>query len=87
MEGLRSDSSSCPYIASQLANVPFTVIDVGCSGGISPIWRLLGKQLRACGFDPNINECTRQSSAETPPGVCRERKLGPRQNAFPLHRL
>src|ERR1700739_1311743 len=69
MEGLRSDSLACRYIASQLAGVPFTVVDVGCSRGIGPIWRLFGNQLRAYGFDPDINECTRLNAAETLPGV------------------
>lgn len=69
MEGLRSSSSSCRYIASQAADVPFTVIDVGCSGGIDPAWRLFGNRLRAYGFDPNINECTRLSAGEVLPDV------------------
>lgn len=69
MEGLRWDSSSCRYIASQLMDVPFTLVDVGCSGGIDHIWRLFGKKLRAFGFDPNIDECKRLSAAEVLPGV------------------
>lgn len=69
MEGLRWDSSSCRYIAAQLANVHFTVVDVGCSGGIGPIWRLFGKNLRAFGFDPDIDECKRMSAAEVLPHV------------------
>jgi hypothetical protein len=69
MEGLRSDSLACRYIASQLAGVPFTVVDVGCSRGIGPIWRLFGKELRAFGFDPDLDECKRLSAAEALPGV------------------
>jgi Methyltransferase FkbM domain len=69
MEGLRLDSLACRYIASQLAGVPFTVVDVGCSRGIGRIWRLFGNQLRAYGFDPDINECTRLNAVETLPGV------------------
>jgi hypothetical protein len=69
MEGLRSDSSSCRHIASQLADVPFTVIDVGCSGGIGPIWRIFGNGLRAFAFDPDLDECKRLSAAEPLPGV------------------
>lgn len=69
MEGLRSDSPSCRYIALQLADVPFTVVDVGCSGGIGPIWRLFDKQLRAFGFDPDLDECKRLSAAEPLAGV------------------
>jgi len=69
MEGLRTDSPACRYVATQLAGVPFTVVDVGCSGGIGAVWRLFGHQLRAYGFDPKVNECTRLSAAEALPGV------------------
>jgi hypothetical protein len=69
MEGLRADSLACRYVASQLADVPFTVVDVGCSGGISPIWRLFGKELLAFGFDPDLDECNRLGAAESLAGV------------------
>jgi Methyltransferase FkbM domain len=69
MEGLRSDSLSCRYIASQLGSVAFTLVDVGCSGGIASIWRLFGKQLRAIGFDPDLDECKRLAAAEPLAGV------------------
>lgn len=69
MEGLRFDSLSCRYVASQLTGIPFTVVDVGCSGGIDPVWRLFGKELRAFGFDPDLDECKRLSAAEPLPGV------------------
>jgi hypothetical protein len=69
MEGLRADSLACRYIASQLAGVPFTLVDVGCSGGIGPIWRLFGKDLLAFGFDPDLDECKRMSAAESLAGV------------------
>jgi len=69
MDGLRSDSTSFRYIASQLAGLPFTLVDVGCAGGIGGVWRLFGKQLRAFAFDPSIEECKRLSAAESLPGV------------------
>jgi Methyltransferase FkbM domain len=69
MEGLRSDSLACRYVASQLAGVPFTIVDVGCSGGIGPIWRLFGKKLLAYGFDPDLDECKRLSAEEPLTGV------------------
>jgi hypothetical protein len=69
MEGLRPDSLACRYVASQLAGVPFTVVDVGCSGGIGPVWRLFGKDLLAFGFDPDLDECKRLSAAELLSGV------------------
>ena len=69
MEGLRYDSQACRYIADCLMEDNFTLIDVGCSGGIDLIWRLFGSRLTAFGFDPNISECTRLNEAETLPGV------------------
>ena len=69
MEGLRSASAACQYIADRLGDEKFTLIDVGCSGGIDPIWRVFGRNLRAFGFDPNIAECERLSATEKLPGV------------------
>ena len=57
MEGLRLDSAACRCIIDQLEEEKFTLIDVGCSGGIDPIWQLFGPRLKAFGFDPNIGEC------------------------------
>jgi hypothetical protein len=48
---------------------PVFVIDVGCSGGISPVWQPLGAGLRAVGIDPNIDECRRLQAQETRPLV------------------
>lgn len=48
---------------------PFCVIDVGCSGGIAPVWRVFEPDLRAIGIDPVIEECTRLSAKETNPAV------------------
>jgi Methyltransferase FkbM domain len=47
----------------------FTLIDVGCSGGIAMYWRVFGKYLRAYGIDPMINEIKRLQAAETNPEV------------------
>ena len=69
MEGLRSVSPACQYIADRLGDEKFTLIDVGCSGGIDAIWRVFGRNLRAFGFDPNIAECERLSATETLPGI------------------
>lgn len=69
MEGLRSDSAACRYIADNLGEENFTLIDVGCSGGIDSIWRLFGSRLTAHGFDPNVGECQRLQQAETLPHV------------------
>lgn len=44
---------------------PFTVVDVGCSGGIANVWRVFGRYLYAYGIDPMIGEIERLRSAET----------------------
>jgi FkbM family methyltransferase len=43
---------------------PMTLIDVGCSGGISPVWRRFEPYLRALGVDPVIEECDRLNACE-----------------------
>jgi hypothetical protein len=48
---------------------PFTLIDVGCSGGISLLWRSFGSSLQAFGFDPDAAECERLQRSETNPNV------------------
>jgi FkbM family methyltransferase len=46
----------------------FTLVDVGCSGGIEPHWTLFGDGLRAVGFDPLEAEIERLR-ASAPAGV------------------
>lgn len=41
------------------ATQPFVLFDVGCAGGIDPLWRLFGDQLSGVGFDPQQNEIER----------------------------
>ena len=40
----------------------FSLIDVGCSGGISTFWDQFGTKLRAVGFDPLVSEIERLNS-------------------------
>jgi hypothetical protein len=47
----------------------FTLIDVGCSGGIAAYWRTFGPALRALGIDPLNAEIARLSRAEAGPGT------------------
>jgi hypothetical protein len=47
------------------ASEPFTLIDVGCSGGISPFWRVFDPSLMALGIDPVVTECERLNVHET----------------------
>ena len=48
---------------------PFSLLDVGCSGGIYPLGRIFGGRLRAHGFDPKVEECLRLQGLETNPEV------------------
>ncbi len=59
------------YLVQQgiFVNAPFMLIDVGCSGGIDPIWRIFGESLSAVGFDPMIEECERLLKKEKNPNV------------------
>ena len=65
METLLSDSPLARYLADMLGEIPFTLLDIGCSGGIDGAWRLFDRNLRALAFDPNLEECKRLEQAET----------------------
>ena len=57
------------FVASSLTHERFTFIDVGCSGGIDPAWRIFGDRLRAVAFDASVDECERLTAAEDHPDV------------------
>ena len=48
---------------------PFILLDVGCSGGISPFWRVFEPSLVALGIDPVVRECERLNAKESNPNV------------------
>jgi FkbM family methyltransferase len=48
---------------------PFSLVDVGCSGGIQDHWRHFRGQFRALGFDPLIREVERLNASRTNPSV------------------
>ena len=56
-------------VAGSLRSERFTLIDVGCSGGIDPIWRIFGDRFRAVAFDASIDECERLTAQEPHPDV------------------
>lgn len=56
-------------IAASLTQERFSLVDVGCSGGIDPIWRVFGDRLVALGFDASVSECRRLTEIETQAGV------------------
>lgn len=47
----------------------FTLVDIGCSGGIEPAWRVFGDRLAAIGFDASIDECERLARDEIHPNI------------------
>lgn len=69
MEGLRRDSRFSHFVADSLGSDFFTLIDVGCSGGLASSFRDFGRNLRAIGIDPNVAEVERLIAAETLPNV------------------
>ena len=66
---------TAPSLARILTNArafstkPFTVIDVGCTGGILAAAQEFVPALRAVGFDPIVEEVDRLRAAAEPPGA------------------
>ena len=56
-------------VAKSLRNERFALVDLGCSGGIEPIWRLFDDRFSAVGFDASVSECRRLAAEETSPNV------------------
>jgi methyltransferase FkbM-like protein len=48
---------------------PFSLFDVGCSGGIDRRWKSFGERLLAVGFDPLVAEIDRLNVDNTHPGI------------------
>lgn len=48
----------------RLAQSPFELVDVGCSGGIADLWRVFEPNLVAVGIDPVVVECQRLNTVE-----------------------
>ncbi len=55
--------------ANAFASTPFSLVDAGCSGGISPFWRIFEPTLSAVGVDPVKTETERLNSLEKNPSV------------------
>jgi hypothetical protein len=56
-------------VADALKNERFTLLDLGCSGGIDPHWRVFRERFRALGIDASASECRRLASLEQHPDV------------------
>ena len=69
MEGLASSAPVIDFVSASMPRDPFMLIDIGCGGGIDPLWRSFGSRLQALGIDPTVAEVERLTRAETHPGV------------------
>jgi hypothetical protein len=56
-------------VAAGLKREHFTLLDLGCSGGIDPQWRVFSERLRALGIDASASECRRLVGIEQHPNV------------------
>ncbi len=63
------NDSFVKLIANGLGAARFSLLDVGCSGGIDQRWRAFGPRLRAIGIDASEAECHRLRTLERHPNV------------------
>jgi hypothetical protein len=56
MEGVGLATPFAQLMANRLGDHHFTLLDLGCSSGIDPVWRIFGGRLRAFGFDPTLKK-------------------------------
>lgn len=68
MKNLNRSPRLPQLLKRQLAAEPLTLIDVGCSGGIDPVWDIFGLHIQAIGFDPLVAEIERLRAQERRPG-------------------
>jgi hypothetical protein len=63
-------ASSFPaLIAQSLKTEKFRLLDIGCSGGLDPLWRTFEPRLQALGIDASVTECKRLAGLERNPDV------------------
>ena len=63
-------ASSFPaLIADELRTEQFRLLDIGCSGGLDPLWRAFEPRLQALGIDASATECQRLAGLERNPDV------------------
>jgi hypothetical protein len=63
-------ASSFPaLIAESLKSEKFRLLDIGCSGGLDPLWRAFEPRLQALGIDASVTECKRLAELERNPDV------------------
>src|SRR5262245_2757977 len=59
------ETAFAALVAEGLGGERFSLLDIGCSGGIDPRWRAFGARLKALGIDASEAECARLRAAET----------------------
>jgi hypothetical protein len=66
MDGLTAEAPMTRLLVQRGAfeRDPFTLIDVGCAGGIDEAWRAFGPSLVAHAYDVDVAECERLQAAE-----------------------
>lgn len=62
-------SSFAELVAKGLKTQPFALVDVGCSGGIDPRWRVFEPGLKVLGIDASDAECRRLTQLERNPSA------------------
>lgn len=60
MELIRT-SKFAEFVSNSIDN--FTLVDIGCSGGVHPNWNSFGDKLHVWGFDVNIQEVARLNAS------------------------
>lgn len=68
MDGFRSDSAAARMLVSATSEA-FTLLDVGCAGGVDAGWAVFGDRLHAYGFDPSVAEVERLRLANANPRI------------------
>jgi hypothetical protein len=63
------DPAFAAFVAEGFGSERFSLLDVGCSGGIDPRWRAFGPRLRALAIDASRAECARLAAEEKNPDV------------------
>jgi hypothetical protein len=63
------DTAFAALVAEGLGSERFSLLDIGCSGGIDARWRVFGARLKALGIDASQAECARLKAAESNAGV------------------
>jgi hypothetical protein len=58
------DTAFAALVAAGLGSERFSLVDVGCSGGIDQRWRVFGDKLRAIAIDASDAECARLRGLE-----------------------